>query len=284
MTDAPASTPDGLARDRVHVEREYGVQKWPAVARLIERHAAAEPTGSGSLARVHRLVARDYAYSGDPLATIEVQLGGARQQLPAAIAIGGAERLLADSVVDLCTPRTDLVIELGCGWGWHVLGAWLSGGPRDAFYVGAEFTAAGRGAAERLAGLEPALSFRAHDFDYHDPATLSSLGTFREAVVFTAHSIEQIPQLSRGLVQAIAGLAPTVRCLHFEPVGWQVDEDIGGGSSRAYAERHDYSRNLVSVLRDEEAAGALRIDAIETNVFGLNPDNATTIVRWSAGA
>jgi len=283
VTDAPASTPGSLARDREHVEREYGEQKWPAVARLIERHAYGEPVGSGTLARVHRLVARDYAYAGDPLTPVEVQLAGERQRLSAAIAIGGAERLLADSVVDLCSEHTDLVIELGCGWGWHVLGAWLSGGPRDALYVGAEFTAAGRGAAERLAALEPSLRFRALDFDYHDPATLASLGRFAEAVVFTAHSIEQIPQLSRELVQAIGGLAPVVRCVHFEPVGWQIDEDIGGGSSRAYAERHDYSRNLVSVLREEEAAGALRIEAIETNVFGLNPDNATTIVRWSAG-
>ena len=62
-----------------------------------------------------------------------------------------------------------------------------------------------------------------------------------------------------------------------------ASEALSAGTSRAYAEHHDYNRDLLEVLRAEEAAGGLRIEAIEPDVLGLNPDNATTLVRWSAG-
>lgn len=285
MTQArPSPPPDSVARNRQHVEREYGTEKWPAVERLIEKRSIGEPAGGATLARVHRRVVRDYAYPGDPMAERDVLIAGRRQQMISSLAWGGQERLISDAVVDACTAQTDLVIELGCGWGWHILGARLAGAPRDALYVGAEFTEAGRRAAERLAALDPELRFKALAFDYNDPSSLASLGSFRDAVVFSVHSIEQIPRLVPEVPRAIAALAETVRCLHFEPVGWQVYEDNEFGSSRAYAEHHDYSRDLLDILRAEQAAGGLRIDAIECDLIGLNPNNTSTLVRWSAPA
>lgn len=277
----PAPPDPPLVRDRDHVQREYGAEKWPAVQALIEHQAAGEPPGGSALARVHRRVVREYAYPGGPLREQQVLLDGAVRRLPGCLAVGGAERLVADAVVAACTSETDLVVELGCGWGWHVLGTWLAGGPRAARYVGAELTEAGRQAACRLAALDPDLRFDALAFDYLDP-TLEALGRVREAVVFTAHSIEQIPHLPPAVPQAVAALADTVRCLHFEPVGWQVD-GAGTPETRAHAERHDYNRDLISVLRDQEAAGVLAIEEIATDVVGLNPVNATTLVRWRAG-
>lgn len=283
MPETSASTARSRARDQDRVQQEYGVEKWPAVARLIGEHAAGEPPGGSALARVHHRVSRAYAAPGDPLARHDTLLAGRRQPVPVSLAVGGAERLAADLVVDACSERTDLVIELGSGWGWHVLGAWLAGGPRDALYVGAELTAAGREASERLAGLDEDLRFASHAFDYHDPSSLHGLGAFEDAVVFSVHSVEQIPRLHPRMPAAIAGIAASVRCLHFEPVGWQASEAPSAGTSRAYAEHHDYNRDLLEVLRAEEAAGGLRIEAIEPDVLGLNPDNATTLVRWSAG-
>jgi hypothetical protein len=280
VSDSPRAT---LVRNREHVQREYGTEKWPAVERLIEQRSAGEPPGGASLARVHRRVARDYAYLDRPMAEIEVWLGGRRQRLASSLAWGSQARLISDAIVDACTASTDLVVELGSGWGWHVLGAWLAGGPRDALYVGAEYTEAGRRATQSLADLDADLRLRTHAFDYNDPSSLRSLGTFRDAVVFSVHSIEQIPRLSPEVPRAIAGLAETVRCLHFEPVGWQVSRD-GGGSSSAYAERHDYNRDLLDVLRAEEASGGLSIDAIELDLVGLNPANTTSLVRWSSRA
>lgn len=283
MTDDSTSTDRSRARDQDRVQQEYGVEKWPAVARLIGEHAAGEPPSGSALARVHHRVTRAHAAPGDPLARHDTMLTGRRQTVPVSLAVGGAERLAVDLVVDACSERTDLVIELGSGWGRHVLGAWLAGGPRDALYIGAELTAAGREASEQLAGLDADLRFVSHAFDYHDPSSLRGLGAFEEAVVFSVHSVEQIPRLHPRIPAAIAGLATSVRCLHFEPVSWQASAAPSAGTSRAYAEQNDYNRDLLEVLRAEEAAGGLRIEAIEPDLVGLNPDNATTLVRWSAG-
>lgn len=283
MSGDPQSPRATLVRDRTHVEREYGTEKWPAVERLIAQRSSGEPPGGATLARVHRRVARDYAYRDKPLTELEVWLGGRRQRLAGSLAWGSQARLISDAVVDACTANTDLVIELGSGWGWHVLGSWLAGGPRDALYVAAEYTEAGRRATQRLADLDADLHLRTHAFDYNDPSSLRSLDTFRDAVVFSVHSIEQIPRLSPEVPRAIAGLAESVRCLHFEPVGWQVSED-SGGSSRAYAELHDYNRDLIEVLRAEEAFGTLSIDGVQLDLVGLNPANTTTLVRWNARA
>lgn len=271
------------ARTREHVEREYGEEKWPAVERLIADQIAAEGGAAAGLARVHARVVRSYAYPGDGLADHQAVLEGRATTLPRSLAFGALGAMIADTVLDACTAETDLVVELGSGWGWHVLAAWLAGGPREALYVGAELTEAGRRAADRLAALDPALRFRSVAFDYDAP-DLSALGRARHAVVFTGHSIEQVPWLGGAAVEAIAGVAESVRCLHFEPVGWQLGRDDRQGTSRDYAERHDYNRNLVPVLREAQAAGRLRIDTIRPELMGVNPRNATTLIAWSSPA
>jgi hypothetical protein len=184
-----------------------------------------------------------------------------------------------DAVADACTDETDLVLELGPGWGWAVLSVWMTGGPRRALYVAAEYTEAGRRAAAKLAELDPRLDFRALPFDYHEPR-LDGLGAREHAVVFSAHSIEQIPEVKPKLFEAIRGVAERVSCIHFEPVGWQLPGYAGEGSSSAYADQHDYNRNLVECLRAEAAAGRLVIDAVTPDVFGINPANSTTVIRW----
>jgi hypothetical protein len=265
------------SRTREAVEREYGEEKWPEIDRLVRSEREAEP--DGGLARVLGRVARSQWRNTRPLATQRVVLDGEIARAPLSGAYGAAQVTLLDLVSEACRDETSLIIELGSGWGWHLLTLWAQGGPRGATYVGAEFTAAGRRAAERLAALDPRLQFRSLPFDYHDPF-LDGLGSYDHAVVFTVHSIEQIPFVKPTLFDAIRGVASRVTCLHFEPVGWQLDGYGGCGSSAAYAERQDYNRNLVEVLRVEERERRLTIDAIAPDLFGININNSTTVLRW----
>ena len=131
-----------------------------------------------------------------------------------------------------------------------------------------------------IATLDERLKFQAIHFDYHEP-DFSALPKARHAVVFSAHSIEQIPHLTPAFFEAVRSVADRVTVLHFEPVGWQVGpEHDGRGTSSEYAEAHDYTRDLVPLLRDEEAAGRVVIDTIVPDVFGINPSNSTTAIRW----
>jgi hypothetical protein len=209
--------------------------------------------------------------------------GATRTEVPAAVARGGYQALVVDTVLDRCEAGTDLVVELGSGWGRNLLLAWLLGGPRSARYVAAEYTAAGRRVAKRLAAFDGDLDLVAIPFDYRAP-DLSSVARARHAVVFTAHSVEQVAVLPAALVDCVRGLAERVSCLHFEPVGWQFAATEMEGSSRSYAERHDYSANLAALLRNRAEAGEITLEPPVLEAVGVNPANATTVVAWRSAS
>jgi hypothetical protein len=277
--DSVSQTP--VSRTPEKVLQEYGQEKWPAMERLIASERQAEP--DATLGRILGRVARSQSSRPEPLATTPFLLDGELARIPVSGAFGAAQGILLDLVNDACTAETDLVVELGSGWGWHILSAWATGGPRRATYVAAEFTEAGRRAASSIAELDPDLDFRAVAFDYNEP-DLDELGRHEHAVVFTAHSIEQIPYVKPELFAALRRIARNVTCLHFEPVGWQVERHDGRGTSAAYAEQHDYSRNLVEMVRAEADAGRIELDVLQPDVFGINPSNSTTIIRWRASS
>jgi hypothetical protein len=266
-----------VRRTNEWIQREYGSEKWPEVERLIEHEIASEP--DITLSRALERVARQFEWKAStPLKLEDCVIGDAAVRMPRSAAFGAARGLIADTLHHHTRPDTRLVVELGSGWGWHLLTFWLSGGPRDAEYVAAEYTQAGRRAATRLAGLDSQLRFRAVEFDYHEP-TVPSVDE-AHAIVYTQHSVEQIPAIKPEVIAAMAAAAPSVTGIHFEPVGWQIRESEAG-SSREYAERHDYNRNLVEVLRDAERDGIIEILEEAIEVVGVIAPNTSTIIIWT---
>jgi hypothetical protein len=259
---------DKITRDTAWVEREYGTEKWPAVERAVRSIDGPLPTVLNRLIRAE-------LHAEDVHAVRDVVVAGERTTLPAMAAVataGWVAHAVASEARD-----ADAVIELGAGWGRQLFGARLAGAAADALYVAAEFTQAGRDASELLAKRDPEMRFRAAAFDYHHPHL--ELPPLDRAVVFTAHSIEQIPMLPEVFVSFVLQLAREVKVLHFEPVGWQVR-----GGADDYAETHDYNRNLVPLLRRAEADGVISITGMAVDAFGLNPQNPTTLVTWTGPA
>ncbi len=276
MTPDPERRGAGT-RTPEHVRREYGEQKWPAMERLIEAERDAEP--EAGLARILARVARAQRAAAEPASPRDFILDGETVQASPAAAYGAARGIVLDLVADACRDDTEAVVELGSGWGHSILSVWLDGGPATATYVAAEYTDAGRRAATRLAELDARIDFCAVAFDYHDPR-LDDLGRSRHAVVFSTHSIEQIPEVKPALFAAIRGVAESVTCLHFEPVSWQLPGYAGNGSSERYAAEHDYNRNLLASVQAEADAGRAIVDFIHPDVFGINPQNSSTAIRW----
>ena len=271
--------PDTVSRNAEWIEREYGREKWPEIERWIEAAITDDP--DGGLGRIVGAVARRERRIGAPLDAYDSVYAGQPATGPVAAIAGAHQGLVVDAVVDACTPDTGLVLELGSGWGRNLLLCWLAGAPAGARYVAAEYTEAGRRASERLAALDPRVRFSSLPFDYR-AADFSSLEPVEHAVVYSVHSVEQVDRVPVETIDAVRGLAQRVTCLHFEPVGWQLGDGERTGSSAGYAEKHDYNRNLVELLRGEAAEGRLRIDAELPEVLGLNPRNATTVVAWSS--
>jgi hypothetical protein len=269
---------DDVHRDRAWVEREYGTEKWPLIRDALA--GAPDDVPARTLAAVHRAQWPDVGL----LAPREGVIDGRRVRLPHQVLLGAFSGLVVGAVLDACRPDTGLVLELGSGWGRNLVQVWLEGGPADAEYVAAEYTAAGREATEQLARRFAEQQLRAVPFDYHAPDLTALRRECGHAVVFSVHSLEQIPHVAPDLVGEIAALAPEVTVVHVEPVGWQLPgAGDRQGTSAEHARRHDYNRDLVEVLRAAEAAGRIAIGQTLPEVVGLNPDNASSVVVWSAG-
>jgi hypothetical protein len=270
---------DVVVRNPDWIDREYGREKWPAILAQIDAQLS---SGETDLARVVNRVKRlESAISDDRLQSFVV--AGRSLQLPRSFALHGGIGLILEKLIALAGDA-EAVIELGSGWGYHLLQLWLNGGPRRARYFALEYTAAGRECTRRLAGIEPNLDLTVVPFDYYD-VNLDPLGRFAgRVVVFSCFSIDQIPQLPPAIYPALRKLGARVDGIHFEPAGWQMEGDNCIGSSRAYADKHDYNRNLWPLLKQFEAQGLLRIEASFPNLFGQNPDNSAAMIRWSMGA
>lgn len=270
-----------MRRDAAWVNREYGEQKWVGTQRDLERlieHEAGPLPLARAISGLTRLEIGDW---GSATSEVSVVIDGRLVSLPLGAAWGIVQAMVPDYVLDAVTPQTDAIIELGAGWGRHLFRIWVEGGYRDVRHIAAEYTEAGREAARRVGALDPVMPLEVVEFDYHHPDR-TALAPMREVVVYSIHSLEQIPHVRPQLVEWIAGLGRRVTCLHFEPVGWQIDPD-SIGSSRGYAEAHDYNRDLVAVLRDAAAAGRIELDAPRVDIVGLNTHNSSTLLRWTAG-
>lgn len=246
-----------VIRNSEWVRREYGEEKWPAVLQEIESY------GGPGERFVHEQARGD-------LGLTSVRLGDSVLELPRQFAVGGYLSWVASSVAEHAK-HSDLVIELGAGWGRNLLLAWMYGSNPTAQYIAGEFTAAGRRAANALAERTQGFDMTAVEFDYHSP-NLDRVQHAGRATIFTAHSIEQIPHVSRDVIDVMRAIADDVTIVNFEPVGWQ----IRGNDMSPYADKHDYNRNFWGVL-SEVGAQVLEVDV---DVVGLNPDNPTSKIVW----
>ena len=169
-----------------------------------------------------------------------------------------------------------MVVELGCGWGHNLLNLYLAGGPRVPYYA-LEPSPAGRECVELLARLEPQLDLRALPFDFQEARY--DLPTDNEHVlVFTVHSIEQVPALPREAITGLFGLGRAVTVVHLEPVGWQIGDSTK--LSHRYALRKNYNRNLWALLKDLEEAGEIAITRVVADLIGHKRYIASTLVVW----
>lgn len=269
-----------VSRDNSWNEREYGKDKWPP---LLDAARTLIGEGERSLSRIVRKVYRDMTLPISQKAEVFTVLG--RQAvLPRTFAWAGSNGYFADLIIDACDDRTDTIVELGSGWGRCLFDVWLRGGPRKARYYGLELTASGRLCAETIAAIEPDLDFRALSFDFYAPDYSGIERSKARAVVFSDFSICVIPRVEREIFTGLHAIADEVVGVMIEPFGWQIPADEREkeriGSSLAYAELHDYNRNLWEMIGNLEREGVLAIDYVEAEAVGLRPENSMSIVRW----
>lgn len=198
-------------------------------------------------------------------------------------------RIVRDWIADTVIEHSigcDAIIELGSGWGFNLFNIWSRGGPKCVPYHAFEYTEAGR---RTTAAVREAVSdgpdIHTHPFDYRDPALPLAVNAYKRVLVYTSHSIEQVNRLPQSLFDQLMDIAPDVRVMHFEPVGWQFRDVLGQAAEmdfgqKAYCERHKYNENLWEMLQSLESKGRIAIRNAEADMMGVKVYNSTSLITW----
>ena len=205
--------------------------------------------------------------------------------------------LMTDAVkmreaVDAFGPDVERIVELGSGWGKTLFNLFRFGAPLKVEYHALELTETGR-SITRMVAAEAAttMNITTHSFDYYEP-DFGMLKQAKTTGVITHHSIEQIPELSTLLIDAILAIPGFSRCVHLEPCGFQIpganwlanaslrQMHVIDEANRTFSAKRNQNRNLYPLLRDYEGQGKIAIHTIRKHLTSHLLNNATSLVVW----
>lgn len=187
--------------------------------------------------------------------------------------------LLID-LIDATGPY-DAIIELGCGYGRNLFEIFYGGGPREAKYIGGEFTKSGVEIAQKLAKKAPKMKTEFFHFNHLEPK-LPFKKPFKRAFVFTCHSIEQVMQINENWFDEVVKAGEFVRGAHIEPFGFQL-KNSGPLSDmhKDFMIQNSWNINFAEVLRQALERKIIKDEQIFLEM-GVTPDvNVGSLAFWS---
>ena len=154
------------------------------------------------------------------------------------------------------TPTTDAVIDLGAGWGRHSIHL-ASNNPHYKIITG-ELSDSGRNITDYFKNKYD-LNIDTFPFNWHDHKSLIDLldsREYKEIVIFTSNTIEQIPEVNIQLFLDLLDLPiDKISMIHIEPVKFQYDD-------LPFPFKNHYNRNLKVVLETLEKMGKIEMGDI----------------------
>jgi hypothetical protein len=277
---------NGITRDREFITRKYD-EMWGA----IHQHVCSKADLPG--ARLPELLRGTWEFS-HALAAQYMQENWPQKFYLAGKTFGlsalAQEFIWRDIITDILLKSTgaevDVIAELGAGWSANIFNLWIRGGPRGTRYYGCEHVEAGRSAAKLLAESDPELAFQAPVFDWDDPNFDFLPRSSGGMLVFSCHSIEQIPNLDVATFEKLIAITqnyPTLVGVHIEPVGWQYPElsndQLLTKKLKEYAYEKNYNTNFRAVMDDLVAQNQIEVQRVVVDCFGA-PRNPGTVVIW----
>jgi hypothetical protein len=245
------------------VDKEYDKEKY---ARLLDHYQAAD--GHVSPEEIEQ-----FNYGRDLEDSTCVSFGNDLFEIPLRQAREHYYKLLRETLRPF-VDRGRTLVELGTGYGFNL---WMLKQHLafDAFW-GGDYSANAVCLASYLYRDEPAL--KVWQFNYYDPRTYEFLDQATAPVVlFTSHSVEQLPTAAP-LLDCLESYRERIcAVLHFEPVAELYDNTLLGQLRTRYTQLCHYNSDLLGQLRQRPA---IRVGEVQPCVFGLNVLNPTSIVSW----
>lgn len=189
-------------------------------------------------------------------------------------------RTLLIDLIDATGPY-DAIIELGCGYGRNLFEIFYGGGPREAKYIGGEFTKSGVEIAQKLAKKAPKMKTEFFHFNHLEPK-LPFKKPFKRAFVFTCHGIEQVMQINENWFDEVVKAGEFVRGAHLEPFGFQL-KNSGPLSDmhKDFMIQNSWNINFAEVLRQAVERKIIKDEQIFLEM-GVTPDvNVGSLAFWS---
>ena len=189
-------------------------------------------------------------------------------------------RTLLIDLIDATGPY-DAIIELGCGYGRNLFEIFYGGGPREAKYIGGEFTKSGVEIAQKLAKKASKIKTEFFHFNHLEPK-LPFKKPFKRAFVFTCHSIEQVMQINENWFDEVVKAGEFVRGAHLEPFGFQL-KNSGPLSDmhKDFIIQNSWNINFAEVLRQAVERKIVKDEQIFLEM-GVTPDtNVGSLAFWS---
>jgi len=215
--------------------------------------------------------------------------------------------IIVPFLIDIIDENVEAIVELGCGYGRHLfmIRELIDHKFPELLYFGCEVTKNGLQAGKRISELEPArpnLSFVY--FDFSEPS-FEFLSSFRKIVFFSCHAIEQVKIIGTEMFHRLLDCAPSIECVHSEPVGWQFNDDvmqaidskashivgeklnlgifndIDERSSAYLPTKLGWNHDLVAQLKALQSSGKIKINLIDRNCAGNHFYNPSTLLHWT---
>jgi len=174
-------------------------------------------------------------------------------------------------------PATALV-ELGAGYGRVIIALSQYSDFAGIPIIAGEYTTSGMQLLKYLAGSQNLPIEVGHCdfssgqvFDFEIPS---------HSVVFTSYATPCVPELPVDFVKALCRCKPNF-VIHFEPCYEHCDPNtLLGLMRRRYIEVNDYNTNLITLLRDQQEKGIIKIIKEEQAVFGANLLLSASVIIW----
>ena len=284
-------------RNHTWISREYNDQKWLSVLEFLIEQQKYDYNLSTFLNKfridLHELQLPDTTFFNldksskiDYLTTpTDIISLRRKMQLPRVIAWDTYDLGSTELFKLFCPEDADAIVELGSGFGLRLADLWLKSDKQNLPYYAFEYTENGRKSAELLGSIENDFDLRNYPFDYYQP-DLKPIESKYEHIYFITHSsIEQIPEVSVNLLEAMSSVCKKITVSHLEPIGWQIkqedDSEFKYGTSKKYAEVNDYNRNYWSLLRNFLTEKNFSLNKVQKDVLGIGRENSVTFINWS---
>ena len=191
------------------------------------------------------------------------------------------EKTLYDALNKYITSETDCIIELGSGWGRNILKLADRLHDTNIDFIAAELSESGR-MITNLFTKNYNLNVSTAEFNWYDVDGISKIisnGNYKNVVIYSYHSIEQIHELDSTIFTNILSLDIDVKCIHIEPVAFQYKNEKSPFRNKSA----HYNCNLKKCLDGLSDAGLIHIDNIDIGYFQSHTTYSgknATLIQW----